>query len=233
MAVEDKQNDVAQGPPTAKEIAAASGSAPSSDQRTPENFWQAATHIIWKWKPGRRNTFLVVVGVVFLLYLVWNTLPEGVKTNLLTRLPGEQDKQLTPNTNTIPDPSGRDSVRTDAITFHDYYETYVKLQGRFLEKEEFSKRLIGAQVTWIGYVDSVSALGDGKSALIIRSSHKSSFPGEDFWQAIVRFDDDKWQTKLYSFRPLDKVRMTGIIKNAGFTPWLEGVSVSLAQDDRN
>jgi hypothetical protein len=134
-----------------------------------------------------------------------------------------------PPQQTLPTVMGKPSHASD-IAFQEYYETLIRLEGRFLEKKEFVDRLAGAQVTWDGYVDSVIEMNDGEMALIIRTSKKSRFFGEDFWQAIVLFDKS-WKSKLFSLRRLDRVRVIGVVRQAGGILNLEGASVELNPDE--
>jgi hypothetical protein len=227
MTVEDNKTAVSQGSPNPKEVATTNESATSADEKIPDNPWQAAIQIIWKWKPRWRNSALVLAGIVFLLYLVWATLPEKVKTDLFTRGVAEPDKPLNANIKTVPAPSDREvSYRASPITFLEFYETYFRLGDRFLERDEFCRNLTDAKINWVGYVDSVSAMGSNQLALFIRTSNKARHPGEELLQALVRFDST-WQTKLYSFRKLDKVRVVGILKEASTTPVIDGLDVTL------
>jgi hypothetical protein len=170
-----------------------------------------------------RNTVLFIIGLATVVSLA---------APLATKLWGTNNRAGSSGKSRVTDATLRSpaAATTNSITFRDYYETYLKLGDRFLEKEEFSKGLIGAQVTWVGYVESVSANADDKLVLMIRTSEKISFPGEEFWEAAVQFGGE-WRPKLYSLRKLDRVEVIGIVEQAGASPWLHGVSVSLVHDE--
>jgi hypothetical protein len=201
---------------------AESAVAPESIDSLKKRAEKLFLRLIYPKDPRLRNAFLALGGLVIVASLAAPLVIKLRGSNAKTDSPGKLPASAGPRSSA--------SARTNSITFRGYYETYLKLGDRFLEKEEFSSSLIGTEVTWIGYVDSVSTTSDDELTLMIRTSKETSFPGEDFWQAVVLFDPE-WRTKLYSFRRLDKVQVTGIVRQAAAAPGLRGVFVSLIEDD--
>ena len=69
------------------------------------------------------------------------------------------------------------------ISFTEYFSTLDRLRDRFLEKEEFLKKLTDQTVTWIGYVDNVSTAGSSNNLHMMITETK-----ENRRMALVYFD---------------------------------------------
>lgn len=96
-------------------------------------------------------------------------------------------------------------------TFADFFKYREALDGRFLELQEFGKRLEGKGVVWEGFIGSVSD-GNGRSEfpiIIVVASDESRQP--KIGAVLV---PDSLRAKAYSFRRGDRIRFEGIISSA-------------------
>jgi hypothetical protein len=99
-------------------------------------------------------------------------------------------------------------------------EAYCKrlkdLDGRFFDRDEFIKNMIGKKVEWTGFVFNV--MERSEDIILTISSDLDSLN----CNAHFSFKEEKNITKLYSLLPKDKVRVIGIYKYGG-SPELEGI----------
>jgi len=49
----------------------------------PDNLWQAALHVVWGWRPIVRNSALAVIIICAVVLVLWSTLPEKTKSEIL------------------------------------------------------------------------------------------------------------------------------------------------------
>jgi hypothetical protein len=106
----------------------------------------------------------------------------------------------------------------------DFFKYRQTLEGRFLELEEFAKRLDGKAVAWEAFVAQVSDQRDRKEfpILMIVASDEGKQPG----LAIVMLPESL-RTRAYSFRKGDRVRFEGILSSASSSPSVDAKSVEL------
>jgi hypothetical protein len=60
----------------------------SSD--APQNLTQAMMRTVWAFHPRLRMLLLLLAGVIFISYVVWNSLPDSVKQKVLEIVLGRQ-----------------------------------------------------------------------------------------------------------------------------------------------
>src|SRR5688572_17272465 len=108
MAKKDETKEITESTSMQRDIDNTTDPSPNREQKIPENPWQAAIQIIWKWKSWWRNLSLLTAGAIFVSYLVWSTLPEKVKTELLT---GRRYESRESSDTKSPANSSRDVIR--------------------------------------------------------------------------------------------------------------------------
>ena len=105
-------------------------------------------------------------------------------------------------------------------TLEEYCSSLDKLEGRFLEHEELRDSLRESNVTWDGYVRSVARPMKDVVAVVIETAAESGC------QAFIVFGADQ-ETKLFSLRRGDKVRILGRLEPSGTMPTVWGTSVEV------
>lgn len=128
------------------------------------------------------------------------------------------------------EPAGPRKVAKVAITFEDYFKKFGALDGRFQETQELADSLAGSEVTWDGLVREVLREPDG---LILMISPRLD---DSRCGAVIHFgplwgtpksEMPKWDTKLFSLRRRDEVRVVALLEKADpCIPSLRGLSVS-------
>lgn len=114
----------------------------------------------------------------------------------------------------------------DPPSLEGYFSTMAQLEGRFYERDNFPKTLMGKTVSWEGYVASVSATSGTTAGM----SHVLILNVSRDWGAknTMVFYPSDFSTRLYSLRKDDKVRIIGTFDGtmAG-TPGVKGTSLEL------
>jgi hypothetical protein len=55
------------------------------ERKVPENLWQAFLQIVWAWSPFKRNSVVILIALFSVIFILWMSLPEKTKSDLLTQ----------------------------------------------------------------------------------------------------------------------------------------------------
>ena len=86
-----------------------------------------------------------------------------------------------------------------------------KREGNFYERDKYLESIKNTYVSWDGFVNDVLNRSSGGVTLYIQEDSKLGFP-----LIACRFDE-AFQTQLFALRKGDKVKVTGVIEEAGIT----------------